>query len=260
VIGTVVPTPGGATHALDGLQVTSVEAAQRTWEIHQEIFAKSPAAAAWSRVLALVVQPGVEFGHDSVVEYDRAKARELSQWVHGGQGPLTFEAHSTDYQLPAAYPTLVEDGFGILKVGPALTFAMREALYALEAMEKVLVDAPQCSHLAETIERRMLEEPKDWASHYPGDAREQKLLRHYSYSDRVRYYWTKADVAASVATLLRNLGAAPIAETLLSQYMPVPYARVRAGVLRDEPLLLILDQVRDVLRLYAAACRPASIA
>jgi len=34
---------------------------------------------AWSRVLALVVQPGVEFDHHKVIDYEPAKAGELSQ-------------------------------------------------------------------------------------------------------------------------------------------------------------------------------------
>lgn len=38
---------------------------------------------------------------------------------------LVFEAHSTDYQTKEAYKQLVHDHFAILKVGPALTFAMR---------------------------------------------------------------------------------------------------------------------------------------
>ncbi len=45
---------------------------------------------------------------------------------------LAFEAHSTDYQGRQPLRELVEDGFAILKVGPELTFALREALYGLD--------------------------------------------------------------------------------------------------------------------------------
>ena len=40
---------------------------------------------------------------------------------------MVFEAHSTDYQPAAALAALVDDGFAILKAGPGLTFALREA-------------------------------------------------------------------------------------------------------------------------------------
>ena len=44
---------------------------------------------------------------------------------------LVFEAHSTDYQPPEGLARLVSDGFAVLKVGPALTFAFaRGALRA----------------------------------------------------------------------------------------------------------------------------------
>jgi D-tagatose-1,6-bisphosphate aldolase subunit GatZ/KbaZ len=96
-------------------------------------------------VIALVVQPGVEFDHDAVVGYDRAKARTLVAWLRGQPEEIVFEAHSTDYQLPQAYVELVEDGFAILKVGPALTFATRETLGALEDIESQLVSETQPS-------------------------------------------------------------------------------------------------------------------
>ncbi len=257
IIGTEVPTPGGATHALEGLQITSDAAAEQTWQIHRSAFHDSGMHDAWSRVIALVVQPGVEFGHASVIEYDREKAARLIAWRQQGNGPLTFEAHSTDYQLPQAYPALVEDGFGILKVGPALTFAMREALFALEHIERMTVPAHRCSYLAATLESCMLAEPKDWATHYTGSGEERQQLRKYSYSDRIRYYWNKPAAEAAVATLIGNLSAQTIDETLLSQYLPVQYGRVREHRLQNEPIGLVIDQIRDVLRMYSRACPPA---
>lgn len=258
VIGTEVPTPGGATHDLDQLQVTSVDAAEETWTVHRHAFERSNVSFVLDRILAMVVQPGVEFGHTSVVEYDRDKAADLSLWIRSGRGPLTFEAHSTDYQRMEAYPALVQDGFGILKVGPALTFAMREALFALEAIERWLVEDTQLSKLTETLDAVMLQEPKDWASHYHGKAGEQKLLRTFSFSDRIRYYWGEPAVQASVIQLIRNLESRIIPETLLSQYLPVQYTRVREGLLQNAPLPLVLESVRDVLQGYASACRPSN--
>ncbi|MFT4113817.1 D-tagatose-bisphosphate aldolase, class II, non-catalytic subunit [Silvibacterium sp.] len=255
IVGTEVPTPGGATHSLDVLVPTHASDAEHTWQIHRELFDTSENGDLWSRVLGLVVQPGVEFGHDGVVEYDRAKAAELVASLQKPGGPTVFEAHSTDYQLPQAFVALVEDDFGILKVGPALTFALREALFELEEIEQLLVPAGSCSHLRETLEQVMLDEPADWKSHYHGTPEEQKLLRAYSYSDRIRYYWNRPAAERSVSLLVQNLEARVIPETLISQYLPLQYAKLRAGAIDSHPVALIRDHIREVLRQYARACR-----
>ena len=52
---------------------------------------------AWNNVIAVVVQPGVEFGDESIHEYDRVAARDLSNAL-GKYPNLVFEGHSTDYQ------------------------------------------------------------------------------------------------------------------------------------------------------------------
>lgn len=78
---------------------------------------------------------GVEFGDATVRDYDRNKARSLSQHLPS-HPTIVYEAHSTDYQTPVALQQLVEDHFAILKVGPWLTFAMREAIFALSEIER----------------------------------------------------------------------------------------------------------------------------
>ena len=159
MIGTEVPTPGGTTNELGELAVTSTDAVQKTLEVHESSVCKDWIAGGVEVGLALVVQLGVEFDHDSVVNYSRSKAAALSGWLRERSGNFAFEAHSTDYQKPAAYAELVQDGFAILKVGPALTFAMREALFTLAAMEVVaLVGATEASHLPNVVEQRMLAE------------------------------------------------------------------------------------------------------
>ena len=231
-----------------------MEAAAYTLAVHKRIFAEQGLGEVWSRVIALVVQPGVEFDHDAVVAYDRKKASALTAWLRAQPEEIVFEAHSTDYQLPQAYVELVEDGFAILKVGPALTFAMREALEALEDMESQLVAEEERSQLGSVIEETMLREPKDWMPYYAGSPAEQKLLRRYSYSDRVRYYWHRPEIAVAVDRLIANLGKAKIPESMLSRYLPAQYLRVRMGEISGDPVALIVDKVRDVLRMYAAAC------
>src|SRR6185295_18243387 len=130
VIGTEVPVPGGEKAEHAGLSVTKTADAERTIAIARDAFKKRKLERAWERVIAVVVQPGVEFGDATVFPYDRTKARELSKAIEK-HGNLVFEAHSTDYQSAHALKELVEDHFAILKVGPWLTFAVREAVFAL---------------------------------------------------------------------------------------------------------------------------------
>jgi D-tagatose-1,6-bisphosphate aldolase subunit GatZ/KbaZ len=253
VIGTEVPTPGGATHALNTLEVTTREAVERTLEVHRNAFHDAALDAAWERVVAVVVQPGVEFDHDSVVEYDAAKAKHLQGFLQA-HPELVMEAHSSDYQRPHAYEELIRDGFSILKVGPALTFALRETLYSLAEMERELVPEADRSHLVETMESTMLAHPADWKKYYRGNAEEQRVLRIYSYSDRLRYYWRFPEVEASVTRLIENLRRTAMPETLLSQHCPRQYDEIRAGELKNDPKALVIANIRTVLRSYSKAC------
>jgi D-tagatose-1,6-bisphosphate aldolase subunit GatZ/KbaZ len=254
VIGTEVPTPGGTTHSLDEIQITSAKAAEHTLDVHKRIFEEQGLADVWRRVIALVVQPGVEFGHDSVVTYDHAKARPLIDWLRAQPESIAFEAHSTDYQLPHAYEELIEDGFAILKVGPALTFALREALYALADIEEQLIEEDRQSFLPRVVEEAMLREPADWQAHYPGLPAEQKLLRVYSYSDRIRYYWHLPEISAAVDRLVANLNAVTVPESMWSRYLPIQYVHIRTGKIKSDPVSVIVDCIHEVLRSYAAAC------
>ncbi|BAE73452.1 putative tagatose 6-phosphate kinase [Sodalis glossinidius str. 'morsitans'] len=118
IIGTEVPVPGGAHEALDGLAMTTPQAVEQTLSTHRQAWRAAGLEAVWPRVIELVVQPGVEFDHQSVERYrperDAALSRFIEQWPH-----MVYEAHSTDYQSPQMYQELVRDHFDILKVGPA---------------------------------------------------------------------------------------------------------------------------------------------
>ena len=169
---------------------------------------------------------------------------------------MVFEAHSTDYQTTENLTALVRDHWAVLKVGPGLTFALREAMFALAAIEDELVGPQRRSDLVAVLERAMLAQPRHWESHYRGDAAARRVARRYSYSDRLRYYWPDPAVQVAQARLLANLDARVVPLPLLSQYLPVQYARVRAGTLAHEPRAWVIDHIGDVLRSYAAACTP----
>ena len=252
VIGTEVPTPGGAVDEAE-LAVTSPGDAERAIQLHREAFAAAGLDEAWKRVIALVVQPGVEFGHLSVHDYAPARAQTLCAML-ADHPNLVFEAHSTDYQIPHALAALVRDGFAILKVGPALTFAMRQALFALAAIEGEWIAPARQSRLRQTVEEAMLHSPGQWQKHYAGSLQEQHRLRVHSYSDRIRYYWQDPGVQSAVTRLVANLEEFGIPETMLSDYLPVQYSGVRAGALENKPIPLILDAIGAALDPYLAAC------
>jgi D-tagatose-1,6-bisphosphate aldolase subunit GatZ/KbaZ len=258
IIGTEVPTPGGALEAVPETVVTVPEAPLATYGIHKHIFMSEGLGRVLDRVVALVVQPGVEHGNESVTRYDSKAAVALTASLHGLPG-LIFEAHATDYQTPAALAALVRDGFPILKVGPSLTFALREAFYALDAIAGVLVPEidPDAEPLPAVMERLMLLNPEPWRAHYHGDSASLRILRHYSYSDRIRYFWPEPEAVAAVQRLFERLEGVVIPPPLISQFLPRFYERVAAGKMPAEARVLAVEAVRDVLRGYAAACKPS---
>ncbi|PVX41527.1 tagatose-bisphosphate aldolase noncatalytic subunit [Pasteurella langaaensis DSM 22999] len=253
IVGTEVPVPGGEAEEIAELEVTSPSAAKATINAHKQAFSHVGLSNIWERVIGLVVQPGVEFDHTKVINFIPEKAKALSQVVNDYEN-LVFEAHSTDYQTEEAYQALVKNHFAILKVGPALTFALREGLYALCEMENLLFPAAQRSNLRDVLEVQMLAHPENWQKYYHGDELEQRFARSFSFSDRIRYYWTNEDISAAVDKLLANFENLDIPLPLLSQYLPEQYAAVRAGTLAPRGKDLVLDKVRAVVRQYALAC------
>jgi D-tagatose 6-phosphate 4-epimerase len=253
VIGTEVPPPGGADHVLASITPTSPDAARQTLQVHRDVFTASGLEDAFARVIALVVQPGVEFGNQNVIFYDRDRARDLSRLLEG-ERQIVFEAHSTDYQGTERLRELVQDGFAILKVGPELTFVLREALYGLDAVASELCPDYTNHALRDTLERLMLEEPSDWNRHYQGTASEQSLLRHFSLSDRIRYYWSKPAARAAVDSLGRILAGRSVPMPLLRQYLP---HAVRFADAPLDPAEVLIAQVTDTIARYHQACQPA---
>ena len=256
VIGSEVPLPGGAQEQEKILSITATSDVAETIESTKEAFMNKDLELAWERVIAVVVQPGVEYGDATLFEYDRTQATDLAGFIEGYDS-LIYEAHSTDYQAAVALRQMVEDHFAILKVGPALTFALREGIYALEAIEEELMAGRRgCepSRVRQHLDEAMLANPVYWQKYYRGDAQAMHLARKYSFSDRSRYYWPVPKVQLAFSRLLQNLGGRPLPLTLLSQYFPVQYGRIRGGEISNGPRAILLDKVRRVLSDYSYAC------
>ncbi len=252
VIGSEVPIPGGATEAEDTLSVTSPAAFRDTVSTYQRVWAEEGVADGMEDVIAVVVQPGVEFGDEQVFYYDSKAAVDLCAALK--EFPqVCFEGHSTDYQSPQCLHDMVSDGIAILKVGPALTFGLREALFSLSYMEAQLVPAQERANFIDVLENAMLANPGNWAKHYHGDERQLYLCRKYSYSDRARYYIGQPEVVAAMEKLFENLRAYPIPMNMLHQFMPLSYNKVRVGQLSLDPRELAMDGVAQFMLDYEYA-------
>lgn len=251
VIGTEVPIPGGAKDYEECISVTKVEDARQTIEVTREAFYRVGLESAWERVIAVVVQPGVEFGDDFVLPYQPEATGELSKFIESQ--PMIYEAHSTDYQTRQALKDLVRDHFAILKVGPALTFAFREAVFALAEIENELFAANESSNIISILDDIMVEHPEYWARYYQGNMEEQAFKRKYSLSDRIRYYWTEPKVQHALNLLLTRLAKTPLPETLLKQYVPEIYASSKNESRSITPERILLSKIQYVLDGYYLA-------
>ncbi|MCX7015206.1 MAG: class II D-tagatose-bisphosphate aldolase, non-catalytic subunit [Candidatus Sumerlaeota bacterium] len=256
VVGTEVPRAGGLQNKAAESETTQPADAEETVALTREAFAARGLEAAWERVAAVVVQPGVEFGDDTVIPYDRAKTRALSRWIERSP-QLVYEAHSTDYQTRDALKQMVEDHFALLKVGPWLTFALREALFALAAIEEEWLARSAgvaLSNLPAALDEAMRKRPEHWIHYYRGEEADLRRARKYSFSDRSRYYWGDPAVQGALSALFANLRRGPIPLTLLSQFLPVQYDAVRSGRVENTPKALVLDKIMEVTARYAFAC------
>ena len=255
IVGAEVPPPGGARDEITRLEVTSGLRVQQTIDAHQRAFAARGLTDAWSRVIGLVVQPGVEFNHSTVHRFCPDRASALRGAIRKLPN-LVYEAHSTDYQPANAYPELLRGHFAILKVGPQLTFALREALFALSAIEQELLDgADKCSWLPEVCDRVMTDHPGQWIEHYPAKGPQSRWYRRYSYSDRIRYYWSHPRVSSAIDRLFENLSGTEIPTPILSQFLPAQATAVQEGNLLPEPRDLVIHRIMQVTSVYSAACR-----
>ena len=247
IIGTEVPIPGGETEEPDALDVTSLPRLQETIATHRDAFSERGLEEAWSRIVSVVTQPGVDFGHTSVFTFDPEPAKPLAEAILAEPG-ISYEAHSTDYQPTEALADLVRNHFFFLKVGPELTFRFREAVFALAGIEAVVRPEAR-SNLADVVARRMGENDAFWRDYYHGTNAETAVLRTYSYSDRIRYYWSDPEVSQALNAMIRTLADADFSEAVVSQF----FAGLDFGRIPKDPNALISAHVQRSVRRYFQA-------
>ena len=255
VIGSEVPVPGGSNEKEEkGVKVTSPRDFENTLSAYTRAFRKAGINDAWKNIVAVVVQPGVEFSNFDMKRYDRKEARQLCKTLKRYPN-IVFEGHSTDYQSPHHLRQMVEDGIAILKVGPALTFALREALFQLAMIENELIEEKDRSNFIDVLENEMVKNPKHWEKYYLGSEFEKHLNRKYGLSDRSRYYMTLPVIEEAIDKLINNLKDKTIPLGMLRQYMPMQYAQVRDGKIKPTPYELLKANVATIVDIYNFAVK-----
>jgi len=249
VLGTDVPPPGGSLGAGSKHTFTAEELLEDL-DITRREFLKLGLKDAWGRVVAYVVNTGADFTSFDVTPYESDKFGQLRSLLLAE--PFVFEAHSTDYQRLETLVRMVNDGFGVLKVGPELTFRFREAVFALCDIEEETIEPQDRSHLVETILSQMRVNPKYWKNYYRGDEVELK----FSLYDRIRYYWSDETVQTALKKLLTNLCGLRVPASLIHQHLPDVVEDISGTVVID-PFKLIESKIRLSLEKYYRACENA---
>jgi D-tagatose-1,6-bisphosphate aldolase subunit GatZ/KbaZ len=222
VVGAEVPAPGGDLAGDEAPAVTPVADLVDALDRLRAGFRAAGLESAWERVVAVVVQPGVEFGDEHAAAYRSERAAALSAFHARLPGIMTFEIHSTDYQPAEALDRLTADHFTLLKLGPCLTHACHRAVLALERLEgELLAGRPgvERSGVADALEAAMLADPAHWQTHYRGGPDELRRLRLESLRDRARYYWGAPAVQSALGRLRRNL-AGPLPLPRVERFFP----------------------------------------
>lgn len=240
VVGTEVPPPGGARPGDHGIVPTTPAAARATLDAHV-------AAFAGLRIGGLVVQPGLEFGAMDVhaLPMDRDPGLRTAVSHHEG---VVLEAHSTDYQAPEVFPRLADLGFAFQKIGPALTFAWREAAYALDHLAWVAGWGQ--GRLAATMEGLMLADPSQWRRHLSEEAGDLRVQRHFAYADRIRYYWPRPEAQAALGDMRAALQGRTLADPLLRQGFSDAVLDRAEGLGGDRVTALLQASVQEALAPY----------
>jgi len=251
VVGSEVPIPGGTQASSDEMHVTRSEDFKNTYDAFEDAFCALQLDDAFKRVVAVVVQPGVEFGDDAVKDYDSNRAAALMEKLKEYRN-IVFEGHSTDYQTQEALCKMASDGVRILKVGPELTFALREGLFALQFMSNELgtdVD------FTGTLDRVMTEKSGSWSEYYVGSSEQIAFKRKYSYSDRWRYYANEKTVVHTIEDLIAFMDSRSVPLTLLSQFMPEQYEKIRKKELEMKAVELINYPLKKIMAKFYTAVK-----
>ena len=234
------------------LTITKPQDLENTIKTNDKIFKENRLNDAWDNIIAIVVQPGVEFSNYDIHDYNRSNSKELCKKLDAYPN-LVFEGHSTDYQSSIKLKEMIEDGVAILKVGPALTYTLREGLFSLSLIEQEIIkNKNKRSNFIEFLEEVMKNNPKDWEKYYHGTEIEKELQRKYSFSDRSRYYMARQDINEHITQLFKNINSNYIPLGMIKQYLPKLFLEVKSQPTSNAKNLIKLS-IKQVIKDYDMA-------
>ncbi len=242
------PSIGSSFDVGSAPPATSAEQLNATIAAYQEAFVRQGLRHAWDKVVSIDALPSIGFDHFSVQPLQARSAELLSAEILKHNG-LSLSVSSADYQSSSDLSTLVENQFFFLKAGPELTFKMREAIFALATIAQQISGTGTPDIIA-ALDTAISKYPNDWAPYFTGDIATRKQLHHYSFSDRLRYYWNFPDVRSQLLKFMMNLDTIKLPDSLVSQH----FQTREFGTLDMPASRLIHDSVRQsIYRFYKAS-------
>ncbi len=207
----------------------------------------------WPRVMALVVQPGVEFDHLQVIDYRRTAHRGATARPRHGTAPGVrgaFHRLSATPQIARAR----RRSLAVLKVGPGLTFAMREALFGLAHIENQLPAAAVAVRPDRGRRTTNARQSRVLAGLLRPGSADQQTAGGTATATGSRYTGPTTRSTPARRQLLDNStgSASHCRESANSSPSVRPRPRRRTGPDRNA---LVIDRIRDAMRPYARACR-----
>ena len=161
------PVPGGADHEIAELRPDDAESGPRDPAAPREAF---DAAGRRRRLAAGHGAGGAAGGRVRPPPGRRLPLRARPGSCAGARRRARHGLRGSLDRLPDVghCPRSSSDGWAVLKVGPGLTFALREALFALAAIEDELIRPRRALAAPEVVEERMLAHPEQWQGYYSG--------------------------------------------------------------------------------------------
>lgn len=211
------------------------------YDTFKTVFYKHGLEREFENTIAAVTAVGIKYSDFSVTHYNSRQTEELSNLVKNFYPHVVLEAHATDYQPRSCLRQMVADGVRILKVGPALTYRLKEALFSLSRIEHALagINGFEESHFPEVLWRDDVTKPALLQAYYTGEDLARKLKE--SFADRSRYYLSAVVVESAIHTLLLNLNGVDLPMITFGTRISTACSTNRfPEILEKKPMILLL--------------------
>jgi D-tagatose-1,6-bisphosphate aldolase subunit GatZ/KbaZ len=97
------------------------------------------------------------------------------------------------------------------------------------------------------MEAAMRENPKHWRSYYSED---EKFKWHFSYADRIRYYWPLPIVQEAVENLISTFDELKVSEQILAESFSLSVLDRSEGLAPSRGSAIVRSEVQSALLPY----------